>query len=214
MSRTLSVRTRRWTLSAGQVDSAWEASSDGAFAFTHLFTNTTKIVTLREGELSFAASAAGLEETASNPRLSLASGFGDISSARLSLATTTYDELDDVAPDTKADTSRVEKEDSNEFVGRFADEDDPLAGQEFGGGFDDYDNSTVEQKEPLDLGHEADPEREDDYVADRIPWDLKGKGRALEDDDETVGGEGMALGAEFDDAADGWFGAQGAVRVK
>ncbi|BGO90734.1 hypothetical protein NBRC10512_000674 [Rhodotorula toruloides] len=163
-----------------------------------------------EGDLSFAASAADVE-TASHPRLSLASGFGDISSARLSLATTTYEEDDDVDSGTKADLSRVEKEDSNEFAGRFADEDDPLAGQEFGGGFDDYDETSVERKELLNLEGEGGVEAAKD-LADRIPWDLKGKGRAVEEDDAEPGDGLGGDGAENDDVVDEWFGAQDAGR--
>ncbi|BGP31207.1 hypothetical protein JCM10296v2_002971 [Rhodotorula toruloides] len=163
------------------------------------------------GELSFAASAADVEETASNPRLSFASGFGDVSAARLSLATNTHDEEDDVDSNTKADLSRAEKEDSNEFAGRFADEDDPLAGHEFGGGFGDYDETSMEQKELLNLDGEGGVEEEED-LADRIPWDLKGKGRAVEENDTELGDGFDRAEAENDNAANEWFGAQGAGR--
>ncbi|BGP23852.1 proteophosphoglycan ppg4 [Rhodotorula toruloides] len=161
-------------------------------------------------ELTFAASAAGIEETASTPRLSLASGFGDISSARLSLATTTYDEAEDVDFDTKIDISRVEKEDSNECAGRFADEDDPLGGQDFGGGFEDDKEASMERNKPFHLEGEADVEEEED-PGDRIPWDLKGKGRAVDDDDVQAGGAFDGLGAEHKEAADQWIDAQDAA---
>lgn len=156
--------------------------------------------------------AADVEETASNPRLSLASGFGDVSSARLSLATTTHDEDDDIDFSTKADLSRVDKEDRNEFAGRFADEDDPLAGQEFGGGFDNYDETSMEQKESLNLEGEGGVDEED--LTDRIPWDLKGKGRAVEENDAEQGDGFDGVEAENDNAADEWFGAQGAGRFE
>ncbi|EGU12872.1 Proteophosphoglycan ppg4 [Rhodotorula toruloides ATCC 204091] len=162
------------------------------------------------GDLSFAALAADVEETASNPRLSLASGFGDVSSARLSLATTTHDEDDDIDFSTNADLSRVDKEDRNEFAGRFADVDDPLAGQEFGGGFDNYDETSMEQKESLNLEGEGGVDEED--LTDRIPWDLKGKGRAVEENDAEQGDGFDGVEAENDNAADEWFGAQGAGR--
>ncbi|BGP39045.1 hypothetical protein JCM10450v2_003002 [Rhodotorula kratochvilovae] len=119
-------------------------------------------------------------------RLSLASGFADLSAARLSLPVSLADEADE------ADDVREEEHEQR------ADEQQEHFEPDFGGGFDDEDALSQ-----AGFADERDDDEADEVdLEDRIPWADKGKGRAPGDDmemgDMEEGRDVGALAGTFD----------------
>ncbi|GAA6005418.1 uncharacterized protein JCM10292_007342 [Rhodotorula paludigena] len=135
-------------------------------------------------ETSFAPSEVDSPAAASTSgtRLSIASGFADLSAARLSLPLSLADE-----GDLARDAEEVQEQGDAMSFPQFGPEDHEFELPEFGGGFEDEQDG--------EIGAEEEEE------AERIPWEAKGKGRAVEEE----AGEN-AYSDVADDGAYDWVG--------